>query len=94
MDHPLIATAARTCHALPEQWEGQLTDDQHFYYRYRWGRATLGIGPNPDAAVEDPNEVSIQHGEDYDGEFVNATDRQAVFAVLLDQRIEKEVSRG
>lgn len=40
-----------TCSAAPVQIEGTLTDGRRFYFRARFGRAQLGIGPTVDAAV-------------------------------------------
>lgn len=83
MEHPAVATATLTCGACPVQYEGQLLDGRHFYFRYRWGRATLGIGATPDAAAEDPDEVGLTVGDNLRGVFDSDEERDAVFARLL-----------
>jgi hypothetical protein len=91
LHHPAIAVANQTCHGCPEQWEGQLKDGRHFYFRYRHGSAGLGIGLDPAAAVEDwrqPESPRIEHGDR--GWFESNGERDAVFAELYELRIVAE----
>jgi hypothetical protein len=86
--HPLVATEEMTCVACPEQWEGTLRDGRHFYFRYRGGRASLGLGIGPESAVDDPHEARVRHGDSLQGIFGSDDDRRAVFAELLAYRLE------
>lgn len=45
LEHPAIKVARQTCAGCPDQWEGELHDGRHFYFRYRWGIASLALGP-------------------------------------------------
>ncbi len=40
----LVADDELTCESCPTQWEGQLRDGRYFYFRYRFGHATLAVG--------------------------------------------------
>lgn len=84
--HPLVATATQTCFACPEQWEGTLIDGSHFYFRYRHGVASLGVGPDEGSAVDDPNEVSMRYGDSMQGILDGAESRRAAFAELMLRR--------
>jgi hypothetical protein len=86
VNHPDIADFEQTCGACPEQYEGTLNDGSTFYFRYRHGWASLGIGADLDAAVCDPREVGESVGDHYQGMFDTEDQRDAVFARLLDQR--------
>ena len=35
--HKIVKRDALTCRACPTQWEGQLHDGRHFYFRYLCG---------------------------------------------------------
>ncbi len=87
MDHPMIETATQTCFGCPDQWEGTLTSGEHFYFRYRWGWASLGLGDNPQAASHDPAEAAAQHGDSLQGVFDSDAERLAVFTTLLKDRL-------
>jgi hypothetical protein len=87
MNHPLIATAERTCLGCPEQYEGQLRDGRYFYYRFRWGTATLGLGATIDEAVADPFEAGAYLGDDLRGFFNDDWERDNTFGDLLEDRI-------
>jgi hypothetical protein len=50
--HPMVATYAVTCHAVPFQIEGTLVDGRYFYFRDRHGYASLGVGVDHGAAVD------------------------------------------
>lgn len=88
IDHPLVAEQQMTTIGCPEQHEGQLVDGQHFYFRYRSGRASLGLGETVEAAVEDLGEVAVPFGDSLQGAFDNADDRNLIFATLLARREE------
>jgi hypothetical protein len=89
ISHPAIASSAQTCWACPEQYEGQLIDGQFFYFRYRFGCATLGVGPTLDEAVEDPREARLRVGDNLRGTFDSTEERDLVFAqLLLDRELE------
>jgi hypothetical protein len=64
----LVAHDHIACPGRPLEWEGQLADGRHFYFRYRYGCATLGVGDTPAAAITDPDEVGVQAGGPYDGD--------------------------
>ena len=83
MEHPAVASSAETCSACPVQYEGQLVDGRYFYFRYRFGRATLGLGETPDDAVDDPNETSLAVGDSLRGVYAGDEERDEVFARLL-----------
>jgi hypothetical protein len=42
---PQIATAKITCDAAPLQIQGELSDGRPYYFRARWGTASLSIAP-------------------------------------------------
>jgi hypothetical protein len=87
--HPAIASSVQTCWACPEQYEGQLIDGQFFYFRYRFGCATLGVGRTLDEASEDPCEVHLRVGDNLRGTFGSTEERDIVFArLLLDRELE------
>ena len=87
IDHSLIAVQEQTSYACPDQWQGTLIGGQHFYFRYRSGWASLGLGATPHAAVADPAEVGVGHGDGLQGVFESDDDRSAVFAKLLARRL-------
>lgn len=63
----LVVTYRCTCAACPTQYEGTLRDGRRFYFRYRGGRAALGVGATVDEAAGDPREVGVDHGDSLDG---------------------------
>lgn len=42
-----------TCIACPTQYEGRLPDGRVYYFRYRSGKAWLGLGETIEHAVDD-----------------------------------------
>lgn len=62
-----IAWERQTCIACPTQWEGELRDGRMFYFRYRHGYASLGVGGTVDQAVDDPETVGMGLGQSLDG---------------------------
>jgi hypothetical protein len=53
MDAPRPVTWRVTCESCPWQVEGRLPDGRWFYLRYRFCSVQLGVGADPDAAVEE-----------------------------------------
>ena len=87
--HPLVKSFTQTCEACPEQYEGIMTDGQHFYFRYRHGIARLGIGDSPITAYQDSTVQGIVSlRKRVDGMFDDDAQRDAVFAQLLKLREE------
>lgn len=92
LDHPAIRTARMTCSACPEQWEGELHDGRFFYFRYRFGRATLALGANRQdvsgvtqlGQCEGVDVSMLEHGGRYDGSLGSDQVRAEVFARLFD----------
>jgi hypothetical protein len=92
--HPLVASQKRTSGACPEQYEGQLTDGRWFYFRYRFGWATLGLGPNIDTAVDNAHRSEgVGWGDKLQGEFDSTEDCTNVFSQLLVRRLNEEATR-
>lgn len=56
-----------TCLGCPMQAEGAIDDGRKFYFRYRWGKATFGIGATVSDAVRDPGEVCVAYGDSSQG---------------------------
>lgn len=75
--HPLVATSDMTCGACPEQHEGTLVTGEGFYFRYRYGHASLKL----DGA--EPNYTVMEYGDGYAGVFQSPEVREWVFQVLL-----------
>jgi hypothetical protein len=67
-----------------QTWEGQLLDGRVFYFRYRWGFASLGVGSTLDDAVSD-NRVGRQFGDRLDG-WLDEDEFEVIFKELLDLR--------
>lgn len=88
LSHPLIASYRMTCSACPEQYQGTLVDGRVFYYRYRCGIASLGIGADLDAAVRDgwaPGH-QIRVGDHLDGAFATTSERDGTLDTLFAMR--------
>jgi hypothetical protein len=92
LEHPAIRTARQTCEGSPDQWEGELHDGRHFYFRYRWGRASLALGPTAKSVAgitgpfpDDPGVwyCVISHGDPMRGSFDSDAERCEVFARLV-----------
>ncbi len=56
-----------TCPSVPTQYEGVTADGRSFYFRYRFGKASLGFGSTIDEAAEDSFGRELRHGDDLDG---------------------------
>lgn len=55
-----------TCGSCPTQWEGQLHDGRHFYFRYRFSKASLAIGATAEE-VSGRQSIAETVGDDLDG---------------------------
>lgn len=73
--------------ACPEQYEGQLTTGEKFYFRFRYGVAALYLcwtemprGPEKADAYE-----SMIVGDSLQGIFEDSEQRNGVFKLLLDR---------
>jgi len=64
--HKIVKDDALTCESCPTQWEGQLHDGRYFYFRYRFGWASLAIGATA-GKVTGRSDVSEEIGDDLDG---------------------------
>ncbi len=87
LGHPLVRTAEETCGGCPVQIEGTLVDGHHFYFRYRHGYASLGVGPTEDAAIRDPDAAGMEYGDGWVGVFESAAERNSVFSQLAWHRL-------
>ena len=38
-----VKTLTQTCNACPSQWEGELTNGEKLYIRYRWGYLSIRV---------------------------------------------------
>lgn len=75
---------------IPEQHEGTLATGEKFYFRYRGGRAALGIGVDMDDAIASSNNVSMNVGAPLQGCFYSQSQRDTVFTVLMNKYLETE----
>lgn len=93
LEHPTIRTARMTCRGCPEQWDGELHDGRFFYFRYRFGWASLAVGPTlstvqgHDGRGVLPSGVDalrVQYGGSYSGQFDTPEERTELFDRLLE----------
>ncbi len=91
--HPMINVQDMVTSACPEQWKGLLTDGQWFYFRMRFGRASLALGVfyeqtmgRMDHEVDVCNEFDPMRGY-----FESDQERDETFARLLDRALSSEV---
>lgn len=61
-----VVDLEETSPSCPTQWEGVTDDGRHLYFRYRWGRWSLGVGATKDEALF-ANTLSGGTGERMDG---------------------------
>lgn len=87
--HPEVASCIQSCPSCPEQYEGRLIDGRWFYFRYRHGRANLGIGHSFESAVRSSDLATLRTGDDLQGAFYDDSERNSVFAELLKSIKEK-----
>lgn len=100
LTHPDIRSAVQTCEAVPDQWQGTLTEGRFFYLRYRHGWVSLAVGFTPQSVEgfitrdrgvirEDAASVAAEYiGGPLDGMFDSEADRDAAFARLY-RRIQE-----
>lgn len=97
LSHPMVATSDGGGYC-PVQYEGQLVDGRHFYFRYRGGWAALGFGATADDAVRDTmgdgSGASVSHGDALQGFFEDDADRDAVFAELLARKLAQDPAKA
>lgn len=86
----LIRRLTMTCAACPLQYEGELWDGRRLYFRYRFGWARLGVGPDDEAARRDEDAAGVQVGDELDGS-MSPELFGAVFFRLLLVRLGDEV---
>lgn len=79
---PLVSEAEMTCAVCPVQYEGKLLDGRWFYFRYRFGWASLAVGPDYDT-VMGRQDVGMAVGDSLQGFFDADEQRDAVFQELL-----------
>lgn len=89
LNHLLVATSEGGGYC-PVQYVGQLINGQEFYFRYRSGWASLGIGHTEDDAICDPLTVGIKHGDGLQGSFDDDAERDAVFGELIMLRLQEQ----
>lgn len=89
LSHPAVAIATLTCCACPVQYSGRFVDGRFFYFRYRFGRASLAAGRNRDG-VEGRQDVVVAHGDAMQGCFDSEHERDLVFAKLYELLEEDE----
>lgn len=79
--HPEVIYAVRTSLACPEQWEGTLTGNRKFYFRYRFGIASLKVWPEgrPDRAAR----ATVACGDGLQGIFDEDFQREGTFRGLM-----------
>lgn len=49
---PKVVSLARTCYAMPAQWEGRFADGRTFYARFRHGSGGITVSPEPQDGTE------------------------------------------
>lgn len=89
--HPDVAYYRETTFACPVQIEGRLHSGEWFYFRYRFGCASVGIGGSPEQANYDAltvgrDQATVRHVDDIDGAFAGTDERDAVFAAAYAKR--------
>ena len=83
----LVDTDEKTSEGCPTQWEGLLNDGRVFYFRYRHGRAYLGVAHDKDAAVfagESGGVESVTHIERMADGYMDDDEYREVFVKLYD----------
>lgn len=88
--NPHVVEQEMTCGACPVQIEGRLDDGRYFYFRYRSGRARLGLGMDDHAAVGQAfteDGAAMSFGDGLQGFFESDDDMNEVFDHLLARAI-------
>lgn len=83
----IVSDLTMTCPAVPVQFEGDLSDGSRFYFRYRFGEAALGTGPDDEAARSFEGRTWLSIGDDYDGS-MTMEQFAATFLRLLVERVK------
>jgi len=77
--------------ACPVQAEGSY-QGQPFYFRYRWGFASLGLGgENP--ILHPEYSSSLSHGDSFDG-FLSSHEFKNIFTKMLQSIISQQQGEG
>ncbi|KAB2809292.1 hypothetical protein F9L07_19830 [Pimelobacter simplex] len=74
----VVKAADVTCQAFPVQIEGELHDGRRFYFRYRFGRAGIGIGATDHDAVRDQR-GDVEYGGEFSGDLDEGEELREVF---------------
>jgi hypothetical protein len=82
----VVEDVVQTSEWVPSQWEGTLKDGRQFYFRYRGGVASLGIGASRDEAILDDG-AWLSIGDSFDG-YMEEAEFKDTFGVLY-QKHEK-----
>lgn len=85
---PRIRSQVQTCFACPEQYEGELITGEYFYFRYRYGVASLylsweGVPRGPEKA--DAYDSMSVGNDSLSGIFESSEERNNTFKALLDR---------
>jgi hypothetical protein len=88
LEVPELETAELTCVAMPVQIEGKLRDGRWFYFRYRFGRAGIGIGRTEHEAVVDWC-GDVGYGTNLGGDLDEGEELQRVFRRAWEARAER-----
>jgi len=89
-----IKTIYKTCNACPTQYEGKLSDDSTFYFRYKWGHLSIKVSEIPtddiDEAVNGEEIINIDEGDEYDGDMSDSRVHyyMALFIRILNDRLK------
>lgn len=81
-----VADYRETCMACPTQYEGTLKDGRRFYFRYRFAKASLGIGDTDDGAVHDSFHWVLPYGDDPLDGCVTEDEFKELFVQLMQER--------
>lgn len=76
-----VATVEQTSGGCPEQYEGTLIDGREFYFRYRHGWASLGLGEDRYSSKD----AGMAVGDGWAGVFESEVERDRTFRQLLDE---------
>lgn len=88
LDDPRVQHAHRTWPRCPEEYVGRLVDGRWFHFRYRWGRAGVGVGNTVEDAIDD-SATERDYGGMFDGEWPGTAARNEAFADLLTDAINR-----
>lgn len=84
----VVDAHTRTWMDYPSQVQGVLKDGRCFYFRYRWGTGSLGIGDTVDAAISDPDTVEDDYSDDPMDGVLDQQEFEAMFLRLLPRRLD------